>query len=116
MDFIYIGNHMLTNSEETRVFAALADDTRRQILQALAARPLAVHEVAAGFDVTRPAVSRHLRILKDANLVGLEPAGRTNLYYVKTSTLREVEDWLNTFWARRLSKLKTLVEETTVDH
>ncbi len=106
---------MLTNTAENRVFGALADRTRREILQSLAERPRAVHEIATGFDVTRPAISRHLRILKDADLVDVSEAGRQNLYYVKTSTLRELEDWLNAFWAKRLSKLKTLVEETPVD-
>lgn len=105
---------MLTRNAENRVFNALADPTRREILQALADRPRAVHDIAAGFEVTRPAVSRHLRILKDADLVDISEAGRENLYYVKTSTLRELEDWLNAFWAKRLSKLKALVEETAV--
>ena len=106
---------MLTSIAEDRVFGALADQTRRQILNSLAERPRAVHEIAAGFDVTRPAISRHLRILKDADLVGVSEAGRRNLYYVKTSTLRELEDWLSAFWAKRLSKLKALVEETPID-
>lgn len=113
---VYIGNNMLTNLAEDRVFGALADRTRREILHALADRPRPVHEIATRFDVTRPAISRHLRILKDADLVEISGAGRENLYYVKTSTLRELEDWLNAFWAKRLSKLKALVEETPIDH
>ena len=106
---------MLTNTAEDRLFNALSDRTRRQIVQALADSPRPVHAIASEFDVTRPAISRHLRILKDADLVELAELGRENLYYVKTSTLRELEDWLNTFWARRLSKLKALVEETPID-
>ena len=85
-------------------------------MHALADNPLPVHRIASEFDVTRPAISRHLRILKDADLVAVSEAGRENLYFVKTSTLRELEDWLNTFWAKRLSKLKALVEETPIDH
>lgn len=112
---IYIGNNMLTNKVEEHIFNALADGTRREILQLLADRPRPVHEIAAGFEVTRPAISRHLRVLRDAQLVDISEAGRENLYYVRTSTLRELEDWLNIFWAKRLSKLKALVEETPVD-
>lgn len=97
------------------MFAALADRKRRAIVHALADQPLPVHAIAARFDVSRPAISRHLRVLKDADLVAIATAGRENLYYVKTSTLREVEDWLSVIWARRLSKLKTLVEEASID-
>ena len=106
---------MFTNKAEDKVFSALADRTRRRILESLADRPLAVHEIASGFDVTRPAISRHLRILKDAQLVGISASGRQNLYYVKTSTLRGLEEWLNAFWAKRLSSLKALVEEHPID-
>lgn len=106
---------MLTNRAEDRVFVALADRKRREIVQALADRPLPVHEIAAKFDVSRPAISRHLRVLKDADLVAIAAAGRENVYYVKTSTLREVEDWLNVIWARRLSNLKMLVEEAPIE-
>ena len=106
---------MLTNIAEDRVFSALSDRTRRQIVKALGASPLPVHQIASKFDVTRPAISRHLRILRDADLVGVSEVGRENVYYVKTSTLRELEDWLNSFWANRLSKLKALVEETPID-
>jgi len=109
--FAYIGNEMLTNKQEDRVFSALADGTRRQIIRSLARQPLPVFRIAREFRLTRPAISRHLRILKDAALVDVEKSGRENLYYLKTSMLREVEDWLNAVWARRLSKLKTLVEE-----
>ena len=106
---------MLTRQEEDRVFTALADRTRRRIVRALADRPLPVHRIARRFDVTRPAVSRHLRILKDAGLVAASGSGRENLYRLKTSMLREVEDWLNDVWARRLSTLKQLVEDNADD-
>ena len=110
---LYIGNVMLTNSLQNRVFRALSDPTRRQIIAKLADQPLPVHRISSAFDLTRPAVSRHLRILKEAGLVGLAGSGRENVYHLKTSTLREVEEWLNGIWARRLSKLKSLVEEAT---
>ena len=95
---------------EDRIFKALSDRTRREIVRALASRPLPVHTIATEFDITRPAISRHLRILKEAQLVDVSESGRENVYHLRTSMLREVEDWLNTIWAKRLSKLKALVE------
>ncbi|MEO0996377.1 MAG: metalloregulator ArsR/SmtB family transcription factor [Pseudomonadota bacterium] len=106
---------MLTIKAEDRLFNALADRTRRRIVRALAKEPLAVHRITSEFRVTRPAISRHLRILKEAGLVDVSEAGRENLYYLKTSTLREVEDWLNAIWAKRLATLKALVEEEPDD-
>ena len=106
---------MLTSTAESRVFRALSDGTRRQIIHQLAGHPLPVHDIAANFDLTRPAISRHLKILKEADLVEASGVGRENLYYLKTSALREIEDWLNAVWATRLAKLKVLVEETPVE-
>ena len=106
---------MLTNDAEDRIFGALADRTRRSIIRRLADQPMPVHRIATQFQVTRPAISRHLRILKDAGLVEASESGRESLYYLKTSTLREIEDWLNAVWMTRLSKLKALVEETPID-
>lgn len=102
---------MLTSRQESDVFRALADDTRRDIVRGLASSPMPVHRIAETFDMTRPAISRHLRILKDARLVELRRAGRENVYYLRSSTLREVEEWLSDIWASRLSTLKALVEE-----
>ncbi len=106
---------MLTNKTEDLIFNALADSTRRHIIRSLSEQPLPVHRIATQFDVTRPAISRHLRILKNAGLVDVARSGRENLYYFKSSTLREVEDWLNIIWTQRLSRLKDLVEETPID-
>jgi len=102
---------MVTNTQsEDRVFRALADATRRRIVQELARRPRPVHEITEQFQVTRPAISRHLRILRQAQLVAAKEVGRENVYYLRTTALREVEDWLNALWAMRLVKLKALVE------
>ncbi len=106
---------MLTNNNEDLVFRALSDGTRRSIIRALANKPLPVHKIAKKFDVSRPAISRHLRILKKAGFIEAPEGGRENLYYLKTSILREVEDWLNSIWAQRLTKLKTLIEENSID-
>lgn len=106
---------MFTNKAEDKVFKALSDSTRRRIIRGLADNPMPVHSIARKFEVTRPAISRHLRILKDADLIDVSETGRQNVYHLKTSMLREVEDWLNGIWARRLSKLKALVEGDSIE-
>ncbi len=95
------------------VFKALADGTRRAIIQALAERPMAVHEVASLFAISRPAVSRHLRVLDEAGLVKARRAGKENRYELRSEQLGEVMDWLGRFWSGRLQTLKSLAERTT---
>jgi len=92
------------------VFKAVADGTRRDILGALAERPLPVHALAARFAVTRPAISKHLRILGEAGLVRASRSGKENIYRLEEEPLREVIDWLSRFWSGRLSTLKQLAE------
>jgi DNA-binding transcriptional ArsR family regulator len=75
-------------------FAALADETRCALVELLRERPRPVHELAAAFAISRPAISRHLRVLKDAGLVGEERAGRENVYTLKRHRLRRLVNWL----------------------
>lgn len=76
-------------------FAALADETRCALVELLRERPRPVHELAATFAISRPAISRHLRVLKDAGLVGEERAGRENVYTLKRHRLRRLVTWLD---------------------
>lgn len=92
------------------IFRAIADGTRREIIDALAERPLPVHAVAARFEISRPAVSKHLRVLADAGLVQAVRVGKENVYELNTAPLTEVRDWLARFWAQRLTTLKDLAE------
>jgi DNA-binding transcriptional ArsR family regulator len=92
------------------VFKAVADGTRRDIIAALSERPLPVHELAARFAVTRPAISKHLRVLGEAGLVSASRAGKENVYRLETGPLGEVLDWLGRFWSGRLATLKHLAE------
>lgn len=102
---------MVTNYDTTPLFAALADGTRRRILEQVANGPMPVHRLAACFDISRPAVSRHLRVLREAGWVDMSTAGRENVYRLRTAPVRELETWLNGLWANRLAALKTLAEE-----
>jgi DNA-binding transcriptional ArsR family regulator len=76
-------------------FAALADDTRCALVDLLRERPRPVHELAAAFPISRPAISRHLRVLKDAGLIAEEKDGRENVYSLKRHKLRGLGTWLD---------------------
>ena len=92
------------------VFAALADPTRRRLLELLAAGERSAGSLAAEFGISRPGVSRHLRVLREAGLVRERGDGRRRLYSVDPAPLAEVEDWLDRwrgFWAQRLDALDT---------
>ncbi|MGY1806419.1 ArsR/SmtB family transcription factor [Blastococcus sp. SYSU D00669] len=89
---------------------ALADPTRREIVALLARRELAAGELAACFPVSRPAISRHLRVLREAGLVRDRVDGRHRRYVLDPRPLRELDDWLEPYrdlWAQRLDALDT---------
>jgi DNA-binding transcriptional ArsR family regulator len=79
---------------------ALGDDTRRQIFDDLASGPRSVTDIASGLKVTRPAVSQHLKILKEAGLVTDRPEGRARIYQIDPQGLAAVRMWLDQHWAR----------------
>ena len=81
---------------------ALGDRTRRSIVLLLAERPLAVGELAAALPVSRPAVSQHLKVLKDAGLVAEHAAGTRRIYRLNAAGLSALRDQLDTFWNRAL--------------
>ena len=103
---------MPTNGAATgaAVLDALGDPTRRAVLERLAEHPAAVGELAAVLPVSRPAVSQHLRVLKDAGLVLVEPAGTRRIYRVDPSGIEALRDYLDRFWDRALLAFKTAVE------
>lgn len=94
-----------------RVLEALSDTTRRRIMTRLRERPCSVAEIAAGLPVSRPAVSQHLKVLRDCGLVAFEPMGTRNLYRVETSGVRELRDWLDGFWDTALASYAQFVRE-----
>ena len=89
-------------------FAALADPTRRHLLEQLATADLAVTELMAGLAMSQPAVSQHLRVLRDAGLVTARKDGRHRYYQLRPAGLTELRDWidqLERFWQGRLAAL-----------
>ena len=90
---------------------ALGDPTRRTIFERLADRPSAVGELARDLPVSRPAVSQHLRVLKDAGLVIDRPAGARRIYQLDPDGLGALRAYLDQYWTRALAAYKTAVEQ-----
>jgi DNA-binding transcriptional ArsR family regulator len=91
-------------------FAALADPTRRAIFERLAAGPRPVGELARELPVSRPAVSQHLKVLKDAGLVVDRREGNRSLYQLNPDGLGALRGYLDQFWKQALTAFKTAVE------
>jgi DNA-binding transcriptional ArsR family regulator len=95
------------------VFRAIADPTRRAILDHLRAGPTAVNVLAAEFRQSRPAISKHLRVLKSAKLVSEHRSGRERLYQLHPMELQNVASWLEGYrslWQHKLNNLKRYLE------
>lgn len=92
------------------VFAALADPTRRALLERLREGPRSVAELAEGMPISRPAVSQHLKVLHDCGLVAYEPVGTRNLYRVEPAGLVAVRAWLDHFWGDVLDRYADLAK------
>jgi DNA-binding transcriptional ArsR family regulator len=99
---------------EPDVFAALANPTRREVLRLLREQgEQPVQRLADHFDMRRPSLSEHLRVLRDAGLVVEQPVGRQRLYSLRPEPLREVADWLTPyerFWRARLADLRDVLD------
>jgi DNA-binding transcriptional ArsR family regulator len=95
--------------------AVLADPTRRQVFERLRAGPRSVGVLAAGLPVSRPAVSQHLKTLKDAGLVEERSEGVRRIYSLRLEGLRELRDWLDGFWDDALVAFKAEAERTRGD-
>ena len=94
-------------------WTALGDSTRRAIFERVAERPRAVSEIARELPVSRPAVSQHLRVLKDAGLVMDQPVGTRRIYSLNPAGLGALRADLERFWSRALVAYKQIVEETS---
>jgi DNA-binding transcriptional ArsR family regulator len=99
--------------QERSVFRAIADPTRRAILDRLRRGPAPVNELASAFSQSRPAISKHLRILRQARVVTEQKLGRERVYRLEPQQLMEVADWIlpyRAFWQRSLGNLKAYLE------
>ena len=95
------------------VYHAIADPTRRAILDKLRTAPAAVNAILADFPQSRPAISRHLRVLREARIVAEQRAGRERIYRIRPEELRQVAMWIEgyrSFWQSSLENLKNHLE------
>src|SRR5689334_12743745 len=107
---------MVTISKRQRdvVFRAIADPTRREILHLLRGRQHTVGEIASNFRTSRPAISKHLRLLRSAGLVVTRKTGTSSICGLNARPLRAIDDWLRdyeAFWSATMRSLKDYVEE-----
>ena len=90
--------------------AALADPTRRRVFERLRTGPRSVKAIAHGMPVSRPAVSQHLKVLKEAGRVGDRPEGTRRVYYIDPDGLGALRGWLDQFWDAALTAFQAEVE------
>lgn len=95
----------------SRIFAALSDSTRRAVFERVAERPQSVGALAAHLPVSRPAVSQHLKVLKEAGLVTDEARGTSRIYRIDPEGLGPLRRWLDEHWDRSLANFKRLAEQ-----
>ena len=109
----HIQNNSTETAIESQVFRALADPSRRQILDQLLIGDASVNELAEGFETSRPAISSHLRVLREATLVVERREGRRRIYSLNPQPMSRADAWLGkyrAFWAARLHALKMFIE------
>jgi len=94
----------------SRSLIALADPTRLAVFERLGRGPAAVHEIAKGFPVSRPAVSQHLRVLKDANLVFARQVGNQRIYQLNPGGIESIRAYFDRFWGDALESFKSVIE------
>ncbi len=95
------------------VFQAIADPTRRDIIQMLCQRPLNLKSVASHFDLSRPAISKHVRILSECGVIVIKNKGRERYCYADLSKLKEVDKWVSyyrKFWNTKMDSLGEFLE------
>jgi DNA-binding transcriptional ArsR family regulator len=101
---------MVTNQPDP--FRGVADPTRRALLAYLAERPHGAGELADHFDVSRPAISRHLRVLRDARLVRERRDGRSRIYQLDPAGIEALRTYFEQFWADALAAFKRAAEQS----
>jgi DNA-binding transcriptional ArsR family regulator len=106
-------NLRLVETYTAKILDALGDSTRRSVFERLRGGPRSVREIAEGMDVTRPAVSQHLKVLKGARLVVDRAEGTRRLYAVEAQGLEALRSWLDGFWDEALTAFKEAAERET---
>lgn len=105
---------MVTNKSTNSVFPAVADPTRRKIVDMLRGGEMRAGDIAAQFKISRPAVAKHMRVLKQAGLIKERREATARIYRLEPAGLAEIDVWIapyRLFWASRLVTLKTMLEK-----
>ena len=102
---------MRASSLHERAFNALGDPTRRSIFEKLAKGPLSVVHIADGLPISRPAVSQHLKVLREAKLITMEQKGTRSMYRIDKEGVLSMRDYLDGFWDQALLNFKKLAEQ-----
>jgi len=101
------------------VFQAIGDPSRRQILKLLSKERLTINSLAENFDMSRPAVSKHIKILHNTGFISIEDVGRERYCMLKQQGFTELQQWIDffdEFWKVRLNKLETLLNNKSTKH
>ncbi|NCD69632.1 ArsR/SmtB family transcription factor [Mucilaginibacter agri] len=96
------------------VFQAIADPTRREIINMIARQPQNLNAVADNFDISRPAISKHIKILTECGLIAIKQQGRERICEARLQKLNEVQQWVaqyHKFWTNKLDALENFLEE-----
>ena len=98
------------------VFQAIADPTRREIINIIAGKPLNLNSVAEKFDISRPAISKHIKILTECGMITIKQQGRERYCEARLQKLNEVSEWVNQykiFWTKKLDALDDFLSKET---
>jgi DNA-binding transcriptional ArsR family regulator len=104
---------MTSSAAKHDIFQAIADPTRRKVLELLSEKELPISEITSHFSISRTAIVKHLHILSEADLVHGQKKGREKVYCLQPEPLKEIQDWLSyyeQFWTNKLSILQHIVE------
>jgi DNA-binding transcriptional ArsR family regulator len=110
----YVCNQMVTQTARRDVFQAIADPNRRAIISLLAGKKMTPSDLADNFKISRPAISKHIKILTECGLINIEQLGRERFCEVKLEKLNEVSDWVEQyrkFWEEKLDALEIYLQE-----
>lgn len=102
---------------DATTFAALGEPSRLQIVELLGRRPFSVGDIAEELGIRQPQVSKHLRVLREAGVVDVEPRGRRRIYHLQEAPFEEIGDWVDSFeglWEARLDSLETFLSSMEV--
>lgn len=103
---------VLSDPKANAALDALGNDVRRRIIEILSSGPLAAGDIAKNFTISRPAVSKHLRVLKNAGMIEGETTGNRNIYHLEKEGFEHAHHWLDHFWTDALNRFALYAENS----